>query len=259
MATTNPRSGKRNLRDVTNTRQAFVHRATSGIEDLVSDIPEEVLQAILVGKDVTLRSFERAGNEAEEGVPPRLDDARLALLLRAFRATCSAVKDISADALVAALASPTDHGALVRTLSGIPVPEATAQEDPFAGAVARSVAHRQLLLERAGEILSSNRVAYLLGISRQAVDKRRKAGRLLALRRASDWAYPALQFQDGETMTLLEQVLLAHREMDPWAILDLLLAEDAALGGRSLLDAIRQGDEAVVKRYLAQAEADGFA
>jgi hypothetical protein len=187
-----------------------------------------------------------------------LDPAHLALVLRAQRALCTAVRQMPGDLLAASLAAPTDFGALVRTLNAAPVPAATTDADPLAGALARAIEHRRILREAAGELLSSTQVAALLGVTRPAVDKRRREGRLLALRLGSDWAYPALQFRDGAPDPLMTRLLEAHAEDDAWVVLDLLLAPDSALGGRSLLDAIRQDDTAAVDRHIAQLSGDGF-
>ncbi|WP_281968283.1 hypothetical protein [Roseovarius nanhaiticus] len=109
-----------------------------------------------------------------------------------------------------------------------------------------------------GELLSKADVQNLLELSGQAVEERRVEGRLLAFRTESDWVYPALQFSPGGIDALIQDVLLAHRQDNPWVVLDVLLAPDAAYGGRSLLDLIRQGDTEAVNRYLAQRDRDGF-
>ncbi|WP_134679442.1 hypothetical protein [Paracoccus ravus] len=63
----------------------------------------------------------------------------------------------------------------------------------------------------------------------------------------------------GEMLPGLELVLMAYEEYDPWVILDILLAPDSALGGRTLLEAIQEGDERAIARHIAQARGDGFA
>ena len=133
------------------------------------------------------------------------------------------------------------------------------QIDPLAPAVARSLEHRKVLLGLAGSMMSSTQVADLLGLTRQAVDKRRAASRLLALRMGSDWQYPAFQFDDGEVLPDLERVIASQAGADPWVVLDILLAQDSVLGGRSLLDALRQRDGQSVARAISQTQADGFA
>lgn len=124
--------------------------------------------------------------------------------------------------------------------------------DPLSGAAGRSIAHRCTLAELAGELLSSSQVEDLLGIKRLAIDKRRSANKLLAVRLASDWLYPAFQFGESGVLPGIEEVLQVHASDDPWVVMDILLAPDDALRGRSLLQAIQEGDDAAISRHIAQ-------
>jgi hypothetical protein len=142
------------------------------------------------------------------------------------------------------ISAPSDFGAL---------------SDPLAGAIGRSIDHRDRLRQMAGEMLSRSQVEEILGIKRQAIDKRRKSHKILALRMDADWSYPTLQFDGGEVLFGLEGILKAHAEQDPWVLLDILLAPDEALRGRSLLQAMQEKDEHAIARHIAQAGGDGFA
>src|SRR5690606_25205604 len=79
--------------------------------------------------------------------------------------------------------------------------------DPLAGAIERSAGHRRQLAEMAGEMLGSVQVSDLLGISRQEIDKRRNAHRLLGIQQGSDWLYPAFQFGSDDVLPGIETVL----------------------------------------------------
>lgn len=127
-----------------------------------------------------------------------------------------------------------------------------------AWAVGCSIALRSSLMEVAGEMLSGSQVEERLGIKRQEIDERRNANKLLAVRLGSDWQYPAFQFSDAGMLPGIENILRAHAEIDPWVILDILLAPDDVLGGRTLLQAIQDGDGEAVRRHVAQAFDDGF-
>ena len=70
-------------------------------------------------------------------------------------------------------------------------------------------------------MLSATEVGTLLGISRQAVDKRRAGGKLLAVRSGGDWRYPEFQFAGGAVLADFEVLLAAHEGQDPWAILSI--------------------------------------
>lgn len=182
-----------------------------------------------------------------------------ALLVRYVHAVDRIVRQMPKDLALLTLAAPSDFGALARALSDPRMAAPSLQTDPLAGAVGRSIAHRRRLAEMAGEMLSSAQVEDLLGIKRQAIDKRRQANKLLAVRMAADWAYPAFQFGQDGVLPGLEDVLKAHADEDPWVILDILLAPDTALGGRSLLEALQDGDADAVARHVAQTSGDGYA
>ena len=59
----------------------------------------------------------------------------------------------------------------------------------------RGVARRRSLLERAGGGLTTEAVAEMLGVSGEAVRKRIRRGRLIAMRSAAGYTVPAIQFE----------------------------------------------------------------
>jgi hypothetical protein len=99
----------------------------------------------------------------------------------------------------------------------------------------------------------------MLGISRQAVDKRRRAGTLLAVREGSDWRYPLCQFDQGEVIGGISDVVRGFAAAGPWIALDFLLAADTVLGGRTALQALSDGDREAVRRLIRIETSDGFA
>ena len=184
---------------------------------------------------------------------------REAFRRRAMGAVDRMAREASPEALTEALAAPTDSGSVARLLADDAAGEALRHLDPLAGAIARGAEVRAKLAEAAGGLLAADTVGRLLGITRQAVDKRRGAGRLLALRIRGDWHYPAAQFStDGEVLDGIAELVAAMPEAGPWSVLDFLLAPDAALGGRSPLAAMHAGDLAGLRRLLAAREADSF-
>ena len=91
--------------------------------------------------------------------------------------------------------------------------------------------------------LSAAQVAEALGISRQAVDKRRSRGTLLAVPTGSgDYLYPACQLTPDGVIPGFENLLAAFKVEGPWTRLSLLLASSPALGGKSVLEALRDGE-----------------
>jgi len=233
-------------------KEQFIERSEGWIKRLAEELPEEVLA----------KAMANTGPSADLSAALSAEDTNAlhrALLLRTFREVSRIVHDMPGDLLVSALAAPSDFGALTRALGDPRVADASREMDPLAGAVGRSIAHRRRLAAMAGEMLTSSQVADLLGIKRQAIDKRRKAGKLLGVRLGSDWHYPSFQFAGHDTLEGLPSVVEAFEGADPWVIIDSLLAPDEALDGRSLLDAMRAGDSVAVKRRLNQMTGDGFA
>ena len=105
--------------------------------------------------------------------------------------------------------------------------------DPLAPLLARNAEHRKELLCRAGGALSADEAARRLGITREVIDERRRAGTLLAVPEGSDWRYPACQFQDGEAAPGLPEVVRGFADAGPWVTLDFLPAPDIALQSRT--------------------------
>ena len=180
-----------------------------------------------------------------------------AFLQRAMQAINRIAGQASQNALLEALSAPTDVGALARALGNADVVgSATAELDPLAGAIALNAEHRLQLLGEAGGTLSGEEAGKILGISRQAVDKRRRASGLLAMRQGSDWAYPRFQFEGSEVISGIPQVLGALEPLGPWVALDFLLAKDTSLGGLSPLAALRRGEPALARQVGRLVEAE---
>jgi len=111
----------------------------------------------------------------------------------------------------------------------------------------------------AGGALSADEAGRILGITRQAVDKRRRASTLLAVRERSDWRYPACQYENGELVLGIPDIVRGFGPARPWLALDFLLAPDTVLSGRSPLEALRAGARDEVLRLVRGAQGDGFA
>jgi hypothetical protein len=100
---------------------------------------------------------------------------------------------------------------------------------------------RQKLLEAEGGSISADEVAKLLSISRQAVDKRRRSGRLIGVTRGRHgYAYPIWQFDETGTISGLEDVLSKLHQHDPWMQMIFMLSPNSRLQGRSPLAVLRE-------------------
>lgn len=159
----------------------------------------------------------------------------------------------SDESIAAALEAPSDVGGLARLLSDMaPLGVELERIDPFAEAIARGAEAKQELLRDAGGSWSSTRVAAHLGMTRQGVDKRRRAGKLLALQSGqADYLYPLCQFTDDGVLAGIDRFLAACPPSGGWTRLDLLLTPAEEIGGVSPLDALRRGDVAAAVRAAA--------
>ena len=152
---------------------------------------------------------------------PELEHRLLVSILKQFSKTkhpafCTrmlrAVKDLETDLtstlIDEATAAPTDQLVMLEALSSAPWVSELAAQDPIVASKLRGFELRQEMLKKSGGVLSSGRVAELLNVSRQAVDKRRAANQLLALTQGRrGYSYPSFQFEDGKTLDGLEEVL----------------------------------------------------
>ncbi len=100
-----------------------------------------------------------------------------------------------------------------------------------------------------GPFYSTAGIARVLGgISRQAVEERRRRRTILALRTADGvWVYPAFQLDDRNRVVRgLAEVLDRFRPETPddeWMVASFLAAPQPALGGASVVDHLRAGGD----------------
>ncbi len=182
------------------------------------------------------------------------DNARQALaqafLKRSVKMLERVSSSASSEALQSALSSPTDIGGVASLLSDLaPLGVDLSAVDPLLEAMARGAAIKQELLTSSGGGLTSTQVARALGITRQAVDKRRSRRALLAVPNGSgEYVYPACQFTSDGLIPGLEEVLRGFQIRSTWTQLSVLLASAPALGGKSILEVLKSG---VIERAIA--------
>lgn len=99
------------------------------------------------------------------------------------------------------------------------------------------------LVKRAGGAVTALQAAGLLGkITRQAVEKRRERGTVLAVMASGEYHYPLFQFESPAVLAGLPEVLRAFTIRNGWTQLSVLLSPQDALDGRSVVEALKQGD-----------------
>lgn len=115
------------------------------------------------------------------------------------------------------------------------------KSDPLLEAKLKGVQHKQELLNYQGKkALTSSEVAAVLGISRQAVDNRRKNNSLLGLSLGSrGYRYPAWQFTNGSVLTGWSEVLSNMEHLDDWSKLIFMLTGDIRLDNLTPLECLR--------------------
>lgn len=187
----------------------------------------------------------------EPGIPEWLEVVRLrveqeapimqALMRRAINAVL-ALATLSEDSVVEATAAPTDLAALVRALRSDELLDDLSRAEPLAPAFIRGIEARQRLIEEHGGTLTAEQVAQMIGISRQAVEKRRQAGKLVALATGRHgYRYPVWQFSDSGTLPGLEEVLGVLAPHDEWMQTVFFVTKNPRLGDRAPTELLRAG------------------
>ncbi len=161
---------------------------------------------------------------------------------RATRAIEDLLATLDRHALDEAAAAPTDVEVLLFALKQPAVLDSALIRDPLAEAKLLGQVRRKELLEAEGGVLGVDEVGKLLGIQRQSVDKRRKAGTLLALEIGNRFVFPAWQIEGSTTLKHLEGVLNALKDQDEWRKLSFFVNGNVRLGGISPLNSLRAGE-----------------
>ena len=131
------------------------------------------------------------------------------------------------------------------------------QDDPLLEAKLKGVQHKQELLNYQGKkALTSSEVAAILGISRQAVDNRRKNNNLLGLSLGNrGYRYPAWQFSNGSVLTGWSEVLSNMEHLDDWSKLIFMLTGDIRLDNKTPLECLKN---AQISEVILAARAYGL-
>jgi hypothetical protein len=171
-------------------------------------------------------------------------------ILRAFK---KLEGNLSSDLIDEATAAPTDYLVALEALSSAVESSQLIADDPFSAAKFRGLKRKKQMLETAGGTLTSEQVAEVLGISRQAVDKRRSSNQLLALTQGKrGYSYPSFQFDDGRTIPGLEEVLGELKSLDPWMQMVFFTNPHERLGGKTPIERLQKGSIEDVKSIAVE-------
>jgi hypothetical protein len=157
--------------------------------------------------------------------------------------------ELSEASVVNATAAPTDLVVLLRALSSGELLDDLRSVEPLAPAFIRGIQDQRRLIEQHGGSLSAGQIAQMLGITRQAVDKRRRSHTLLALSMGRHgYRYPVWQFTKSGPLAGLEDVLQALEPHDEWMQIAFFVGKNPRLGDETPVDMLRGGKvERVVK------------
>jgi hypothetical protein len=176
-------------------------------------------------------------------VRPDDTSVRGAFARRAVRAVARLSREMGEASLREAVSAPSDCAVLLAALESEPGLEALTREDPLAQARLRGLEARTRMLSAEGGTLGVQDVAAHLHVSRQAVYKRYRAGRLLAVDCGRHGvAFPAWQFVPGGVLPGIEEALEALTDLDAWTRLAFFLGENVGTGGKTPLEALRRGE-----------------
>jgi hypothetical protein len=155
----------------------------------------------------------------------------------------SSIAPIMSAVAVAAEAPMPGLDALLVALQTPEILDQLSRETPLLRARLRGIRAKQRLLHAEGGVVTGQEFADLVGISRQAVDKRRRSGTLIGLSLGKKgYLYPVWQADiDG-----LKPVLAELREYGPWTQAIFMLTPNSWLGGETPLTMLRQGETQAV-------------
>jgi hypothetical protein len=133
----------------------------------------------------------------------------------------------------------TDLEELIEVLGRPEVLADFRRRDPLAAARLRGLQAKKHLLEAEGGVVSGRDLAQAIGITRQAVDKRRLAGKLIGIDLGKrGYAYPVWQIG----LNGMDAALAELDEVDPWTQALFMLSANNWLNGETPLAALRRGE-----------------
>jgi hypothetical protein len=150
--------------------------------------------------------------------------------------------DLSETALSDAAGASDNWHAMFRAMRNAEVLEQIQKSDPLARAFLDGLDAKARLIEQNGGVFKTGEVAEYLGITPQAVNKRRALRQLVGLTfRKRGYVFPAWQFTDRGTVPGLEQALLSLANHDEWMQHVFFISPNTRLGGQRPLDLLREG------------------
>jgi len=174
---------------------------------------------------------------------------------RVMRVIAKRSQDIGQEALLKALSQDSDEDALLEFTRAIVLEKTVVDTSPLLAAKYRGIVMKSRLIKESGGALNATKAAQILGISRQAVEKRISKGQLLAVKIDGVRMLPAFQFQDTDVISGWQKVLEAFTIDDAWMQVSFMLSQNPGLQGKRPVDVLKDGDkESVIRTARAYGE-----
>lgn len=180
------------------------------------------------------------------------DGAKAAFVTRSLNAVRYLAEASTKNSLLEATSAEADTMVLLNALENPATLDNWSATAPGVEARIRGLREQHRLLNAEGGVCSARELGDLLQLTRQAIDKRRKSGKLIALDLGRHgYRYPVWQIQNGAVLPGLDRVIAELSECDPWTQVGFMLSPNSWLGDETPLDVLRRGD---VDRVVATAE-----
>jgi hypothetical protein len=175
------------------------------------------------------------------------DPARTIFMERAIDAVLNITNTLPTKALEETAAARNNFLVLLKALQSPEILPELEHYEPLASPFLKGLQAQQDLLKKAGGLMSAEEVGSMLNQTRQAVDKRRQAGKLIGIPQGQrGFGYPTCQFTPKGPVSGLDQMLLALGPTDAWGQLTFLINPNSVLDNHSPLDLLTEGHIAQV-------------
>ena len=182
-------------------------------------------------------------------------DLEIVVATRSVNAIAEFLEQADSRRLKEVATAPTDFGVLLQEVSAPECVEVLQRHDPLAKARLRGLVLKREMLEAEGGTMTTEEVAKLLRMTVQAVHKRRKARKLIAVslgRRG--YLFPRWQFEEKVSLLLPKVLAALDPSVTDWGFMSFFLDGDVYLDGSAPLDALRRGN---IEGALRAARAHG--
>ncbi len=172
-----------------------------------------------------------------------LDSARKIFLERAFAAVIDITQAVSGKSLEETASAANNMLVLLKALQSPELLPELERYEPLASPYLKGIQAQQELLRQAGGLMTVVEAAGVLGLTRQAVDKRRVSNKLIAIPQGQHgFGYPACQFNERGSLPGLDEMLDKLDTTDSWMKLIFLLSPNESLGDRTPLQLLQNGE-----------------